>query len=529
MCSFKQMSLSKEVLKALDEEGFKAPTPIQLQCIPQAMDSLDLIGQAQTGTGKTAAFGIPIIEKLDIANKNVQAIILTPTRELALQVTNDLVSLSKYKKLSILPVYGGQNIVLQIQKLKKGVQLVVGTPGRVLDHLKRRTIRTSDVTCFVLDEADEMLDMGFIDDIVTILRQLPSERQMLLFSATMPVAIRNIAQRYMHKPKYISVNRGEVTIPKIEQLYYRVPSAGLKMNALCKLVEHEQISLGIIFCRTKKNVDDLAEALQRRGYLASGLHGDLLQKQRDRVMNSFRQEKTTLLIATDVASRGLDVEGISHVINFDIPQESESYVHRIGRTGRAGKTGKALTLVTPQEMRRLKQIEKELSLKIKAAVLPTLEDVAQKQKSYWQNKVREFLANNKQKKFFKEVVESLSKDYTGEEIASAVLQLTFSEKFGTVFSSTPEYDDTGARPGMVRFFISIGRNQKISLQDIVNAFEEQAGVAKHDIGRINVYDRFVFVEVKEASALFIYEVFKRGIINGVRMRLDYAKPRKVNK
>ncbi|MGZ4031081.1 MAG: DEAD/DEAH box helicase, partial [Tumebacillaceae bacterium] len=346
MTLFTELNLNKKILQAISEMGFEEPSPIQVQCIPRVLDGEDVIGQAQTGTGKTAAFGIPLIERVTSV-KNVQTLILTPTRELAIQVAGELRKIAKYKRVRTLPIYGGQPIGSQIRALQQGVPVIIGTPGRVLDHLRRGTLKLDKLQTIVLDEADEMLDMGFIEDIESILKETPGDRQTLLFSATMPPEVQRLAARYMKSPSIVKINHGDVTVPLIEQVYYKVLER-TKQESLSRIVDSEEVELGIIFCRTKRGVDELTEALISRGYLADGLHGDLSQAQRDRVMRKFRTNDIELLVATDVAARGIDVENVTHVINYDIPQDPESYVHRIGRTGRAGKRGLAVTLVTPQ-------------------------------------------------------------------------------------------------------------------------------------------------------------------------------------
>lgn len=361
MNQFSQLSLQQDINRAIHEMGFEEPSPIQQACIPVILKGKDVIGHAQTGTGKTAAFGIPIVQ-LVTKQPKVQSIVLTPTRELAIQVSEELRKIAKYKRLKVLPIYGGQSIGHQIRALKQGVHIVIGTPGRVLDHIRKNTLQLQDVKMFVLDEADEMLDMGFIDDIEEIIRKTPNDRQTLLFSATMPYEIKKLANRYLKNPEVISMNRGEVTAPSIEQVYYKVLENN-KLDSLCRIIDHHEVDLGIIFCRTKKTVDELTESLLARGYIVDGLHGDLSQNQRDKVMKRFREKTIEFLIATDVAARGIDVGNVSHVINYDIPQDPESYVHRIGRTGRAGKTGIAITLVTPREIKLLKTIEQEVKIK----------------------------------------------------------------------------------------------------------------------------------------------------------------------
>lgn len=524
MSRFDQFELSAEILKGVYDLGFEEPSPIQVECIPSVLTGADVIGQAQTGTGKTAAFGIPILENIDVTNQSVQSIILAPTRELAIQVSEELRRIGRIKRVKTLSIYGGQSIGRQIKALKQGVHVVVGTPGRLLDHLNRGTLNTKNVQMVVLDEADEMLDMGFIEDIESVMRYLPAQHQLLLFSATMPPAIRSLAKKYMKKPKYITVNRGEVTAPIIKQIYYRVLE-NFKVDALCRILDSEEGDLSIVFCRTKKGVDELAEALQARGYLAGGLHGDLAQQQRDRVMNAFRQGDIELLIATDVAARGIDVGSVSHVINYDIPQDVESYVHRIGRTGRAGREGVALTLVTPREMKQLRQIEKETGSKLTSKELPTLEEVAAKQQKTWITQIEETIQSEIDFSLFQDMLDQLSKKFSAEKIAAAALHITFSERFTKGSDTSYNFGETGASPGMVRFFINVGRNVNMRPQELAKAIAENAGISFRQVGRINIYDRFSFVEVPEDVAPFVYEALRQSKINGARVNMEPARPR----
>ncbi|HEX2906480.1 MAG TPA: DEAD/DEAH box helicase, partial [Phototrophicaceae bacterium] len=352
--SFAELGLSEPILKAITDLGYEEPTPIQARTIHLMLTGADVIAQAQTGTGKTAAFALPIIERLDTELRSPQALVLTPTRELAVQVAEAIHAYSKYNHSSVLPVYGGQPIDRQLRVLDRGVQIVVGTPGRLLDHIQRGTLQLGQVRTVILDEADEMLDMGFIEDIEAILKETPETRQTALFSATMPKPIADLARRYMRDPQRITIESEQMTVPQTRQVYYEVGRRD-KFEVLSRILDYERPTAAIVFCRTKQEVDNLGERLTARAYPAETLHGDLNQVQRDRVMARFRSNQVELLIATDVAARGLDIEHISHVINYDIPLEAESYVHRIGRTGRAGRTGIAITLVTPRE-RRLWQV-----------------------------------------------------------------------------------------------------------------------------------------------------------------------------
>ena len=371
MKTFQEFGLEPMVLKAITELGYEEATPIQEITIPLAMEGRDLIGQAQTGTGKTAAFGVPLIHKIQVSEDRIVALIMCPTRELAIQVAEDIEKLGRFKGIRSLPIYGGQDIVKQIRALKKKPQIIIGTPGRLLDHINRKTIKLEDVQTVILDEADEMLDMGFMEDIQSILRLVPATRHTMLFSATMPANIQRLAQQFLRNPEHVSVMSKQVSAPLIQQAYIEVHERQ-KFEALSRLIDMEAPELAIIFGRTKRRVDELAEALQKRGYSAEGLHGDLSQNQRDAVMRKFRDNSIDVLVATDVAARGLDVSGVTHVINFDMPQDPESYVHRIGRTGRAGKEGTALTFVTPREIDHLHFIEKMTRHKIAKKPLPSM-------------------------------------------------------------------------------------------------------------------------------------------------------------
>lgn len=378
MKNFNELGLSEDITRAISDMGFEETTPIQELTIPIALEGKDLIGQAQTGTGKTAAFGIPMIERISLDDEFIQGIVITPTRELAMQVAEELNRIGQYKKVHALPIYGGQDINRQIKALKNRPQIIVGTPGRLMDHMSRRTIRLNKIKTVVLDEADEMLNMGFVEDIETILQEIPEERQTLLFSATMPRTIQNLAQRFMDNPQLIKTQSKDITVPLTEQIYLEVHESD-KLDVLSRLLDIHSPDLAITFARTKRRVDELAEALAKRGYSAEGIHGDLTQARRDTVMRKFKDGTIEVLVATDVAARGLDISGVSHVFNFDIPQDPESYVHRIGRTGRAGKTGLAITFVTPREFNQLRIIEGIIKRKIKRVPVPTMLDAFQGQ------------------------------------------------------------------------------------------------------------------------------------------------------
>ena len=381
MSKFETLGLSESTLAAIKAKGFEEPTPIQAKVIPVLMEGgKDIIGQAQTGTGKTAAFGLPLIEQLDENGDHVQALILAPTRELAIQISDEINSLKGSKRLDVIPVYGGQSIDVQLRRLKKGVDIVVGTPGRVMDHIRRRTLKLGGLACLVLDEADEMLNMGFIDDIEFIIEHTPEDKRTLLFSATMPDRIRSIASKYMKNQVMLAVKNEHLTVDLTDQIYFEVSESD-KFEALCQMIDMEQDFYGLIFCRTKNDVDNIASRLVDRGYDAEGLHGDISQALRQKVLGRFKKKQISILVATDVAARGLDVNDLTHVVNYALPQDPESYVHRIGRTGRAGKQGTAVTFITPSEYRKLGFIQKVSKAEIKKGKLPKIEDIIEHKKT----------------------------------------------------------------------------------------------------------------------------------------------------
>lgn len=378
MLDFYQMGLKTDLLKMIDEKGYETPTPIQVQTIPLAIAGRDVMGQAQTGTGKTASFGIPILNKVQ-KGQGLQALVLCPTRELAVQVCEEIASLGKIMRINVLAVYGGQSIELQFRGLHRHPEIVVGTPGRLLDHMRRGSINLASLKYLVLDEADEMLDMGFLPDIEKVLEECPRERQTFLFSATLVEEVRNLARRFMLEPAVVMIEPEEKTIAILEQCYYLVDYRQ-KVQVLCRILDLEQPQVSLVFCRTKKGADQLARILNRQGYPADALHGDMSQKERDNVMLRFRQGRTKILVATDVAARGLDIEHITHVINFDLPEDLDGYIHRVGRTGRAGRSGIAVSLVEPHQIKLLRSIEHHIGKKMRRTELPSSEAAWHNQK-----------------------------------------------------------------------------------------------------------------------------------------------------
>ncbi|CAM4342664.1 DEAD/DEAH box helicase [Paenibacillus typhae] len=437
MKTFAEFGLEPKVLQAITELGFEESTPIQEQAIPIALTGADMIGQAQTGTGKTAAFGIPLISKISREDEKITALVMTPTRELAIQVAEEIGKLSRFKGLRSLAIYGGQDIGRQIRGLKKKPQIIIGTPGRLLDHINRKTIRLDDVQTIVLDEADEMLDMGFMEDIQSILKLVPEERQTMLFSATMPPNIQRLAQQFLKNPQHVSVIPKQISAPLIDQAYIEVPERQ-KFEALSRLIDMESPELAIVFGRTKRRVDELAEGLQKRGYSADGLHGDLSQNQRDAVMRKFRDGSIDVLVATDVAARGLDVSGVTHVINFDLPQDPESYVHRIGRTGRAGKEGTAWSFVTPREIDHLHLIERVTRHRITRKPLPTMAEAIEGKQRITAERLLAMVETGDQLNEYKGIAIQLLEQYDSVQLLSAAMKLLTGESKDAQVELTPE-------------------------------------------------------------------------------------------
>ncbi len=522
---FDELDLLPSILRGVMEMGFEEATPIQSKAIPVMMTGQDIIGQAQTGTGKTAAFGIPILQKVDPSSKKTQALVLSPTRELAIQVADELRKLSKYMHgIKILPVYGGQEITKQIRSLKGGCQIIVGTPGRIMDHLRRKTIRCDFVETVVLDEADEMLDMGFREDIETILEYIPQERQTVLFSATMPKPILEITRKYQQDAVTIKVVKKELTVPSIEQYYYDAKRRD-KVDMLTRLLDFYNPKLSLVFCNTKRCVDELTKELSDRGYFAEGLHGDMKQSQRDRVMNNFRKGKTDILIATDVAARGIDVDDVEAVFNYDLPQDDEYYVHRIGRTGRAGRTGMAFTFVKGKEVYKLKDIERYCKTKILARKLPSMDDVTEIKTEKIMEQLERIMEENDLSRMVDLIESKINEaDYTAMDIAAAFLRqaLYGYEEKDNGKDDIFDFGDTGAEEGMVRLFINIGKNQKIRPGDILGAIAGESGISGDLVGAIDMYDKYTFVEVPREYGKAVLKAMSNSKIKGKTINIEPA-------
>ncbi len=540
---FEEMNLSSELLKAISDMGFEEATPIQHQAIDIIMSGKDVIGQSQTGTGKTAAFGIPCLEKIDVNDRNLQAVILSPTRELAIQICEEFRKLLKYRdNIRVVPIYGGQPIDRQIYALKRGVQVIIGTPGRVMDHIQRRTLKMETVKMVILDEADEMLDMGFREDIEEILTKIPDERQTILFSATMPKGILSLTKSFQKDPEHIKVIHKELTVPSIDQVYFEVKEK-TKTEALCRIIDMENPELSIVFCNTKKRVDELVEQLQGRGYFAEGLHGDLKQQQRDVVMKKFRNGTLEILVATDVAARGIDVDDIDIVFNYDLPQDEEYYIHRIGRTGRAGKSGKAYTFIVGKEIYKLRDIMRFTHSKVIRQKLPTLSDIEETKATKFVDKVKAVIEEGHLTKYIN-IVEQLSlEDYSSIDIAAALLKMNLYDESAQDIDFEPEplydnYRGSSDKKGnsfgkkqydnenMVRLFINVGKKNKIRAQDIVGALAGETGVSGKIIGAIDIFDDFTFVDVPKDYVKPVLDGMKNKKVKGNKINIERAKKSK---
>lgn len=534
---FEELGLSEQILKAITEMGFEEASPIQAQAIPVQLQGTDIIGQAQTGTGKTAAFGIPLLEKIDPKNKKLQAIVLCPTRELAIQVAEEIRKLAKYMHgIKVLPIYGGQDIVKQIRSLKAGTQIIIGTPGRVMDHMRRKTIKFENVETVVLDEADEMLNMGFVEDIETILKEVPEERQTILFSATMAAEIQKIAQNFQKDPVIVRVLKKELTVPKIEQYYYMVKPKD-KLEVLSRLLDMYNPKLSLVFCNTKRQVDELVDGLQGRGYFAEGLHGDLKQSQRDRVMHGFRNGKTEILVATDVAARGIDVDDVEAVFNYDIPQDDEYYVHRVGRTGRAGRNGLAFNFVVGREIYKLKDIQRYCKTKIHEHPIPSINDVSRIKMDTVLADMDRIIEEGGLEKYVQAIEKKINEEeYSSLELAAAFLKTMIGDEGeeieSPVFAPSTERKSSGrgrgngsgnrSSEGMARLFINIGKNQNVRPGDVLGAIAGESGIAGKLIGSIDMYDKYTFVDVPKEYASDICTAMKNCKIKGKSFNIEKA-------
>lgn len=530
---FSVLGVDPVIIKALDEMGFEEPTPIQAGSIALLLEGKDLIGRAQTGTGKTAAFAIPILQRMDPDAQRPQALILEPTRELALQVADEFAKIGRHLRVRELAVCGGHPIERQIRALRAGVSVVVGTPGRVMDLIERRALRLDQIRMFVLDETDEMLDMGFIEDMESIMGHLPAERQTICFCATMPEPILRITERYMRNPVRVNTDHEEISAPAIEQAYFEIRDRD-KVEALTRVIDHEAISRAIVFCRTKRGCDELASALQARGYLAEAIHGDLNQVLRDRALLRFREGQVELLIATDVAARGIDVENVTHVINYDIAASPDAHVHRIGRTGRAGREGTAYTLIHPREYRQLKLIEHTTRSRIRRLNIPTAADVAERALDLIGERVSSLVASGAgQEPKYVDLASRLLDEHEPERLVAALLS-SMSEGRGTsgaeavqqgpAAGGDHDFPETGAERGYVRLFVNIGAQQRVTPADFVRTIAREADISGSLIGAIDIHDDFTFVEVPKEVGRAVLGAMEHASIQGRSVRAEPARP-----
>ena len=530
--TFADLGLTDKTLNAVKRKNYTAPTPIQANAIPLLLEgTLDVLGQAQTGTGKTAAFALPIIECVTPDAGFVQAIVLTPTRELAIQLADEFRDLSIDSKCSTLAVYGGQSIDIQIKKLKKPCDIIVGTPGRVIDLMERGILDISEISFAVLDEADEMLNMGFVEDIELILRSAPQDKRMLLFSATMPDEILRIAETFMREYKIVNVKTEATNSNLTEQIYYEVKKQD-KLDALLRLIDCEPDMYGIIFCHTRDDADELYAKMRSKNINTELLHGDISQSQRIKVIEGFKSRKFKLLIATDVAARGIDIDTLTHVINHSIPENPEIYIHRIGRTGRAGKNGKAITFVTPGEVRRINHIKKEINADIKKEKLPTPQQIIEKRFSSLQDALQNITEKNHHKCYMRFAEELLDKSAPDMLVAALLRYFCKNElQIGNYREldndSTKNKKKNGRLPAKskkyVRLFFNCGKNDGFGTKKILDLIYNRTKIKTYQIGDIDCYDRFSYVEVSETDADMIIKRFKEKNSKANRINVEYAR------
>ena len=520
---FEDFELSKNIKKALKDIGYENATSIQEKAIPEILKGRDLIGQSQTGTGKTAAYSLPMIEKLkESSNKNVEAIVLCPTRELAIQITEEIRKFNKYEEgINCLAIYGGEPIERQIRLLKKGVKIVVGTPGRIMDHMRRKTLKLDNIKMVVLDESDEMLNMGFEEDIEEILSKVPEERQTVLFSATMNKRILNIAKKYIKNPVNVKIEAKELTVDKIEQISLEVKQS-MKDEIVMRLIDLNNPTKAVIFCNTKKKVDNLIEILKKNGYKAESLHGDVKQEQRQRIMNRLKKGDFQILVATDVVARGIDVEELELVVNYDIPQEEEYYVHRIGRTGRNGNNGKAYTFVVGKEKNKIRGIEKYANTKILSGKLPTIEQISKIKNEKIVKKIQDIIDKKEYENNLinKDILEKLLENNDINSVAQALLEMLNKNNENEIKEdiATKKYSDEG----MVKMFITVGKKDNAQNKDIVGSIASNCAISGSEIGKIKVLDKFSFVEIPGEYVQEVLHGMKGKEIKGRKCNIEIA-------
>ena len=498
--SFRELGLKELLLKSIAKKGYEHPTPIQQQAIPPALAGKDIMGQAQTGTGKTAAFGIPIINTIE-AGAGLQALVVCPTRELAVQVSQEIDELGEGLKIHSIPIYGGQDISLQLRGLEHNPEIVVGTPGRLIDHFWRGSIRPGSLHYVVLDEADEMLDMGFMPDVDKIMSFCPQQRKTFLFSATLDEEVQKIAKRYMHQPEIIRVEAETLTVDLTDQYYCQV-NPKKKIETFCRVVDVDRPEVSLVFCRTKRGADQLCRVLNSRGYAADSLHGDMSQRERDQVMHRFRSGRVSILVATDLAARGLDVEQVTHVFNYDIPDDPDSYVHRIGRTGRAGRSGIAITLVEPTQIRQLRTIERHIGQKIKQRTLPSHGDAINRRHDTLTDRVEKAVGGDSS--LYEKMAAELLERHDGQVVLAAALRL--------IAGDEPQLEtaDLGIeQAGTVHVELPVGRNQGLYPHSLVQYIVQHTGISEREVGDIEINAECSYVEIPMPYVDELYQVFEK--------------------
>lgn len=525
--NFNELGLSPEVYSAIEKMNYTEPTQIQAQTIPLILDGRDVIGQSQTGTGKTMAFGLPAVDIANANNRAVQVLVLCPTRELALQATNELSKAAAFKEgIKVVAVFGGAPIEPQIKALKKGAQIVIGTPGRVMDHMRRRTLKLGALKMAVLDEADEMLNMGFRNDMEAILGETPENRITVLFSATMSKEIKRLTKNFQKEAVFIKASGSNLTVKAIDQWHTSVDRSK-KTEAIVRLLAVHRPQMALIFCNTKRMVDTLADRLKQHNITTAALHGDMDQHARNRVMRNCRDGKVSVLIATDVAARGIDVDSVEMVINYDIPKDSEYYVHRIGRTGRAGRSGKAVTLISGKEnQQEIKQLERFIKTDIPFKKMPTEAEADMEKNRQLAEKIKEVMAGKPSKKNVAIVTSLMNEGCDAKDIAIALLQMqTDGAEQEEAQAQKKTYGNTGAQSGMVRFFINMGKMDRIAARDIVGCIAGETKIRGSEIGKIDVFDKFSFVEVPEIHASAIQGTMRGVMMKGRQMSFEPAAGR----
>lgn len=540
MVLFEEMGLDASLLKAVKELGFESPTPIQEKVIPKILaEKVDLIALAQTGTGKTAAFGLPLIQMADIASQDIQGLVLCPTRELCMQITNDLKSFAKHQKgFSVVPVYGGASVEPQIKSIKKGAHIVVGTPGRMLDLIKRKVVKVGKIRWLVLDEADEMLNMGFKEDLDAILAGTPGDKQTLLFSATMPKEILRIADHYMHQPEEISIGKKNIGAENVNHEYY-VTQAKYRYEVLKRIADMNPKIYGIVFCRTRRETKEVADKFMNDGYNADALHGDLSQSQRDYVMNRFRNKSLQMLVATDVAARGLDVTDLTHIINYNLPDELEAYIHRSGRTGRAGKSGISIAIVHTRETRKIKELEKITGKTFTRKQIPDGKDICKKQLFTLVDKVEKVKLNEEQIGEFLPAIYKKLDWLSREDLIKHFVSVEFN-RFLSYYKNAPDLNidadraprgkdrdkrEKRGKQEFSRFFINLGKINNLNAAKLIGLINDTTQTRDMEIGKIDILRKFSFFEIEKHHEKDVLSSFEKGVkFEGIRVAVEISKP-----